>query len=91
MELWIRSQDKKQLLKVNDGLFIANGFTDTDDSFIGIKNVGHVGRYKTEKRALEILDEIQDELISSDFMPIEKKEEVVLTCGSARIYEMPEE
>ena len=89
MELWIRSQDKKQLLKVNDGLFIANGFTDTDDSFIGIKNVGHVGRYKTEKRALEILDEIQDELISSDFMPIEKKEEVVLTCGSARIYEMP--
>lgn len=91
MELWIRSQDKKQLLKVNDGLFIANGFTDTDDSFIGIKNVGHVGRYKTEKRALEILDEIQDELISSDFMPIEKKEEVVLICGSARIYEMPEE
>lgn len=90
MELWIRSQDKKQLLKVNDGLFIANGFTDTDDSFIGIKNVGHVGRYKTEKRALEILDEIQDELISSDFMPIEKEEEVVLTCGSARIYEMPE-
>lgn len=72
MELWIRSQDKKQLLKVNDGLFIANGFTDTDDSFIGIKNVGHVGRYKTEKRALEILDKIQDELISSDFMPIEK-------------------
>lgn len=91
MELWIRSQDKKQLLKVNDGLFIANGFTDTDDSFIGIKNVGHVGRYKTEKRALEILDEIQDELISSDFMPIEKKEEVVLTCGSARIYEMPKD
>lgn len=91
MELWIRSQDKKQLLKVNDGLFIANGFTDTDDSFIGIKNVGHVGRYKTEKRALEILDEIRDELISSDFMPIEKKEEVVLTCGSARIYEMPKD
>ncbi len=90
MNLWIRSQDKKQLLKVNDGLFIANGFTDTDDSFIGIKNVGHVGRYKTEKRALEILDEIQDELISSDFIPIEKNEEVVLTCGSARIYEMPE-
>lgn len=59
MELLIRSQDKKQLLKVNDGLFIANGFTDIDDSFIGIKNVGHVGRYKTEKRALEILDEIQ--------------------------------
>lgn len=59
MNLLIRSQDKKQLLKVNDGLYIANGFDDTDDSFIGIKNVGHVGRYKTEERALEILDEIQ--------------------------------
>ena len=40
---------------------------------------------------IEVLDEIQDELIGSDFMPIEKDEEVVLTCGSARIYEMPEE
>ena len=60
MDLWIRSQDKRQLLKVNDGLFIANGFTDTDDTFIGIKNVGHVGKYTEEKRALEVLDEIQN-------------------------------
>lgn len=59
MELWIRSQDKRQLLKVNDGLFIANGFDDTDDTFIGIKNVGHVGKYTTEERALEVLDKIQ--------------------------------
>ena len=50
-----------------------------------------LGTYKTKERAIEILDEIQDELISSDFMPIEKNEEVVLTCGSARIYEMPAE
>ena len=49
-----------------------------------------LGTYETKERAIEILDEIQDELISSDFMPIEKNEEVVLTCGSARIYEMPE-
>ena len=50
-----------------------------------------LGTYKTKERAIEILDEIQDELISSDFMPIEKNEEVVLTCGSARIYEMPKD
>ena len=49
-----------------------------------------LGTYKTKERALEVLDEIQDELIGSDFMPIEKNEEVVLTCGSAKIYEMPE-
>ena len=60
MELWVRSQDKKQLLKVNDGLFIANGFNDTNDTFIGIKNVGHIGRYAKEERALEVLDEIQN-------------------------------
>ena len=60
MDLWVRTQDKRQLLKVNDGLYIANGFTDTNDTFIGIKNVGHIGRYTKEERALEILDEIQD-------------------------------
>ena len=81
MELWIRSQDKKQLLKVNDGLYIANGFTDTDDSFVGIKNVGHIGRYKTEERALEVLDDIQHRLIT--------------LCDSMNrhlyVYEMPQE
>ena len=50
-----------------------------------------LGEYETKERALEVLDEIQDELIGSDFMPIEKNEEVVLTCGSAKIYEMPAE
>lgn len=60
MNLWIRTQDKRQFLKVNDGLYIANGFTDTNDTFIGIKNVGHVGRYTEEKRALEVLDELQN-------------------------------
>ncbi len=59
MELWIRTQDKKQLLKVNDGLYIANCFTDTNDTFIGIKNVGHVGRYAEEERAIEVLDELE--------------------------------
>lgn len=62
MELWIRSQNKKQLLKVNDGLYIANGFSDTDDTFIGIKNIGHIGRYNSELRALEVLDDIQNKI-----------------------------
>ena len=84
MELWIRSQDKRQLLKVNDGLYIANGFTDTDDTFIGIKNVGHVGRYAEEERALEVLDEIQEKMYNQ-------------ANGNyhngyySRLYEMPEE
>lgn len=75
MELWIRSQDKKQLLKVDYGLFIANGFTNTDDSFIGIKNVGHIGRYKTEERALEILDEIQKTLTPKGILKLDMPEQ----------------
>ena len=87
MNLWIRSQSKEILMKVTKvhicgGVIFASGYTEFDE---------RIGKYATKERAIEILDEIQDELISSDFMPIEKNEEVVLTCGSARIYEMPAE
>ncbi len=86
MELWIRSQDKTFLRKVNTiGIVESRDFWGIEDNF----RVSF-GKYETKERALEVLDEIQDELIGSDFMPIEKNEEVVLTCGSAKIYEMPE-
>lgn len=88
MELWIRSQDKKKLLKVKDGLFIANGFDDTDDSFIGIKNVGHVGRYKTEKRALEVLDEIHKLLNPKPIISTYNVEQAKLLDGTVFIEPM---
>lgn len=87
MDLWIRSQDKRQLLKVNDGLYIANGFTDTDDTFVGIKNVGHVGRYNEETRALEVLDEIQKLLVEY----INLSEYRINNTFTTRVYEMPKE
>lgn len=38
MDLWIRSQDRKQLLPANiNGLYIVNGFTDDPKTYIGIK------------------------------------------------------
>lgn len=88
MELWIRSQDKKDLICTRRIYVHENTIRTNVYEAIGF---AILGEYETKERALEILDEIQDELISSDFMPIEKNEEVVLTCGSARIYEMPEE
>ena len=96
MELWIRSQDKMNLVKVrqigvnyqDNKQIIANYTPELYENSGGYYEL--LGTYKTKERALEVLDEIQDELIGSDFMPIEKNEEVVLTCGSARIYEMPE-
>ena len=88
MELWIRSQDKESLVQCNNYI---NYFYDDIENEHVIGSHGYtLGVYETKERAIEVLDEIQDELISSDFMPIEKNEEVVLTCGSARIYEMPE-
>lgn len=88
MELWIRSQDKEVLTRVVDIWKDADKNEIWSKSSFATKNC--LGIYKTKERALEVLDEIQDELIGSDFMPIEKNEEVVLTCGSAKIYEMPE-
>lgn len=78
MDLWIRSQDKKRLTKVND-LYIVhddNNFCD----YIGNNMVGHLAKYTKENRALEVLDEIQD-FINFD---IKLK---LNTC----IYEMPKE
>lgn len=87
MELWIRSQDKKDLICTRRIYVHENTIRTNVYEAIGF---AILGEYETKERALEVLNEIQDELISSDFMPIEKNEEVVLTCGSARIYEMPE-
>lgn len=58
MELWVRSQDRKRLIKVEDVYMVEdeNNFT----SYIGNTNVGHLGEYKKVGRALEVLDEIQD-------------------------------
>lgn len=97
MELWVRSQDKEVLLNIKGIQYqnckLVENETVEANILIGFYNCYDneiLGEYETKERALEILDEIQDELIGSDFMPIEKNEEVVLTCGSAKIYEMPE-
>ena len=91
MELWIRSQDKRTLINTRR--------IDVDDNNIIVWDEGRyadeifLGTYKTEKRALEVLDEIQKLL-----MPIsEYKQEIDnLTINyknsiDTAIYEMPSE
>lgn len=87
MVLWIRSQDRTILLPINNKLYIPNSKTGEDFGIFYEETM--LGHYKKRERALEVLDEIHDELIGSNFMPM--NEEEVLTCGSAKIYEMPEE
>ena len=61
MELWVRSQDKKSLKRINTEIYLRkdlNNYTKGDVFFI-VSGGGKLGEYDTEERALEVLDEIQ--------------------------------
>ena len=74
MELWVRSQDKMNLVKIrqislnyrNNKKIIANYMPDS------FENSGEyyelLGTYKTKERALEVLDEIQNIIIDYSTM-----------------------
>ena len=98
MELWIRSQDKKRLTKVND-LYIVhddNNFCD----YIGNNMVGHVAKYTQQERALEVLDEISSILqlkLCSTLGTFEEvfkgytEEQLKIVLKQMAVYEMPED
>lgn len=86
MDLWIRSQDKTTLIRSYEIYIIEQ----QSKYLIRAKKTSHIlGVYNTIERALDVLDEIQDMLLGGDFTP--KEEDMILICGSARVYEMPEE
>ena len=59
MELWIRSQDKKSLRIVSNINIIHEDGKTFICNYTGIANI-KLGTYKTEQRALEVLDEIEN-------------------------------
>ena len=75
MKLWIRSQDKRIFKKIE--------YLEVDefDGIIIDDECNHLGTYKNQERALEVLDEIQHKLIT--------------LCDSMNrhlyVYEMPKE
>ena len=83
MELWIRSQSRHNLMKVNDIVAEDNKIAVYKES----ENSTIVGKYKTKERALEVLDEIQSKLkqqfiVKNDMILSQKdidKEELRLT------------
>ena len=102
MELWIRSQDKETLIKI-EHLDIYNSW----DNWI-IEECGvDLGHYKTKERALEVLDEIQDILKPKMIVNTYKVEQAELCDGTqfiqpmlddiqiqnatSYVYQMPEE
>ena len=79
MELWIRSQDREYLEKVEKIYIWKNSFEEYQ-----IDGKSELGTYKTKKRALEVLDEIQRLMIAS---LVDKN----LDGYGVVIYEMPKE
>lgn len=74
MNLWVRSQSKKILMKVTKvhiwgGDILASGYTEFDEI---------IGEYNTKERALEVLNEIQNYILLPN------------TDNSAYVYQMPE-
>ena len=66
MELWIRSQDRGSLVKV-DNLYVSVGnyicyYVEKGKEIPNTyyRPSGELGRYKTKERAIEVLDEIQN-------------------------------
>lgn len=75
MDLWIRSQDRESILKPID-ILLENPLNSGETGIRGYfsnNSYKMLGYYKTEQRALEVLDEIQSFLennyISIDEMP----------------------
>ena len=98
MELWIRSQDKTKLVKV-DNISYMDMAEDYEKEIHSLWNdcKGILGTYKTKERALEVLDEIQKLFsYSGEFEGswefIDASIKTLMTQGIfGRMYEMPEE
>lgn len=90
MELWIRSQNKTELMKVIDLDIYDAGEPKT----YVIESRGIIlGNYKTQKRALEVLDEIHEHIEKQGRSEIIANENGRATGVKyyGKIYEMPEE
>ena len=98
MELWIRSQDKELIQKVNIGIMYLKDATNRDCIANRDNETGFsiLGEYKTKERALEVLDEIQDmitlnEHISGDYQTSDLLIKSKFLEHQVKIFVMPKE
>lgn len=76
--LWVRTQDKKRLINVNDINLKLEDDRWSLCTYTGISNI-KLATYCSQRRAIEVLDEIQEKI------------ECYLDDKLPTIYEMPEE
>lgn len=86
MELWIRSQDKRILQKVDNIFLDANYENKRISTYDG--NNTELGTYKTKERALEVLDEIQNILIGKYMISLDYKNALGSNFTSKQIQEV---
>lgn len=90
MELWIRSQDKTKLVKV-DNIAYMDSSEDYEKEVHSLWNdcKGILGTYETKERALEVLNEIQEAQLGNFYyrcpsnVKVSSKEDTI-------VYQMPE-
>ena len=78
MELWIRTQDRKRLLKMNDIMF----YERNGHYYIAKCYEDNLASYKSKERAIEVLDEIQNYICPNGSINL---------YDGTRVYEMPKE
>lgn len=88
MDLWIRNQDKTRLTMVND-LYLVHDENNACD-YIGSNMVGHLAKYTTPGRALEVLDEIQEAQLENYHYRCPSNVKVSNNENTI-VYEMPKE
>lgn len=94
MKLWIRSQDKKKLLKV-ESLQIINNEEDKEFPFYINSSYELLGAYKTEQEAFNVLNNIQNIINAktiikfNSFFPHDKIKQVKDAIDKNSIIELP--
>lgn len=96
--MWIRSQDKMELVPINSKLYIPISKTGEDFGIFHEETM--LGHYKSKERALEVLNMIGDALMARYTMDLYNnassmfrgygQEEIKKTIRKITIFEMPE-
>ena len=96
--MWIRSQDKMELVPINSKLYIPISKTGEDFGIFHEETM--LGHYKSKERAFEVLNMIEDILIARYRMDLCNnassmfrgygQEEIKKTIRKITIFEMPE-
>ena len=87
MELWIRTQDKEGLLKINRGImyWLVENKRHTIVNQENEAGLSIVAEYKSKERAWEVLDEIQSILHPKPLLICRPSEEMVELLGSRQV------